>query len=71
MNSEFCLYTQTLSKDKCRRKMLNLRNCKSAIKINPNNDNAYVEAAHSLGRYGQKIGIMAAITTLQIELKNI
>ena len=35
---------------------------KSAIKIDPNNDNAYVEAAHSLGRYGQKIGIMAAIT---------
>ena len=35
---------------------------KGAIKISPNNDNAYVEAAHSLGRYGQKIGIMAAIT---------
>ena len=35
---------------------------KVAIQIDPNNDNAYVEAAHSLGRYGQKIGIMAAIT---------
>ena len=35
---------------------------KLAIQIDPNNDNAYVEAAHSLGRYGQKIGIMSAIT---------
>ncbi len=35
---------------------------KLAIQIEPNNDNAYVEAAHSLGRYGQKIGIMSAIT---------
>ena len=35
---------------------------KTAIEIDPKNDNAYVEAAHSLGRYGQKIGIMSAIT---------
>ncbi len=35
---------------------------KTAIKIAPENDEAYVEAAHALGRYGQKIGIMAAIT---------
>ena len=35
---------------------------KSAIQIDPDNDEAYVEAAHSLGRYGQKIGIMSAIS---------
>ena len=35
---------------------------KQAIEIAPKNDEAYVEAAHSLGRYGQKIGIMSAIT---------
>ncbi len=35
---------------------------KTAIKIAPENDEAYVEAAHALGRYGQEIGIMAAIS---------
>ena len=35
---------------------------KTAIEIAPENDEAQVEAAHALGRYGQKIGIMAAIT---------
>ncbi len=35
---------------------------KKAIEMDPTNDEAYVEAAHALGRYGQKIGIMSAIT---------
>ena len=35
---------------------------KEAISLDKNNAEAYVEAAHSLGRYGQEIGIMAAIT---------
>ncbi|MDA9558671.1 hypothetical protein N9R86_01725 [Alphaproteobacteria bacterium] len=30
--------------------------------INENNTLAYTEAAHALGRYGQEIGIMSAIT---------
>ena len=35
---------------------------KKAISINKNNASAYAEAAHALGRYGQEIGIMPAIT---------
>jgi tetratricopeptide (TPR) repeat protein len=35
---------------------------KEAYLSNINNAEAYVEAAHALGRYGQKIGIMSAIT---------
>ncbi len=35
---------------------------KISIARDPNNDEAYVEAAHALGRYGQEIGIMAAIS---------
>ena len=35
---------------------------KKAILINENNTLAYTEAAHALGRYGQEIGIMTAIT---------
>ena len=58
------IYTNFYLKDKVAEEsfLKSYEIAKSAIKINPNNDNAYVEAAHSLGRYGQKIGIMAAIT---------
>ena len=35
---------------------------KKAININMNNSETYVEAAHSLGRYGQQIGILSAIS---------
>ena len=35
---------------------------KKALLINENNTLAYTEAAHALGRYGQEIGIMSAIT---------
>ena len=35
---------------------------KKAISINESNASAYTEAAHALGRYGQEIGIMSAIT---------
>ena len=35
---------------------------KKALSINGNNTLAYTEAAHALGRYGQEIGIMTAIT---------
>lgn len=35
---------------------------KKALSINENNTLAYTEAAHALGRYGQEIGIMSAIT---------
>lgn len=35
---------------------------KKIIVKDPGNDEAYVEAAHALGRYGQEIGIMNAIT---------
>ena len=35
---------------------------KKALLINKTNTLAYTEAAHALGRYGQEIGIMSAIT---------
>ncbi|MDA9654958.1 hypothetical protein N9T15_00710 [Pelagibacteraceae bacterium] len=35
---------------------------KKALSISENNTLAYTEAAHALGRYGQEIGIMSAIT---------
>ena len=35
---------------------------KKAINMNKNNPDTYVEAAHSLGRYGQQIGILSAIS---------
>ena len=35
---------------------------KNAIAMAPENAETYVEAAHALGRYGQKIGIMSAIS---------
>ncbi len=35
---------------------------KEAMLIDSQNPEAYVEAAHALGRYGQEIGIMAAIS---------
>ena len=58
------IYTHFYLKDKIAEEnfLKSYEIAKGAIKISPNNDNAYVEAAHSLGRYGQKIGIMAAIT---------
>ena len=58
------IYTHFYLKDtEAEEKFLKSYNiAKAAIKMDPDNDNAYVEAAHALGRYGQKIGIMAAIT---------
>ena len=35
---------------------------KKAIEIDSSNPESYVEAAHSLGRYGQQIGIISAIS---------
>ena len=58
------IYTHFYLKDKTAEEnfLKSYEVAKLAIEIDPTNDGAYVEAAHSLGRYGQKIGIMSAIT---------
>ena len=58
------IYTHFYIKDQSSEEMFlkAYKIAKTAIEIAPENDEAQVEAAHALGRYGQKIGIVAAIT---------